>query len=270
MVDAERNSLAVGVTCSVILHGILLYCLAFGIGFDLDRIGAPIVYSISLEGGETLGGLAQVPKREESSVAPPKNVSAEAVESRQEAVEKPEVVLPAEKKKEPVKPKPVEKKIEASKPPPKPEPKKAQPKPQPKQPTAADINKDYQRAMQRYLGESTEAGGKGFGAGAVGGRGMGGGVQRPPEFFTYRQILRDRVKQGWKWYDTSAALVTWVTFDIAPDGTISNVEVAEASGNRVFDDSVVRAVVKASPLPPPPSVVYADFRSVRMSFDPRE
>jgi len=124
--------------------------------------------------------------------------------------------------------------------------------------------------MQRYLGESTESTGKGFGAAKLGGNGMGGGVQRPPEFFTYRQILRDSVKRGWKWYNTQAALVTWVTFDIGPDGVISNVSVSEGSGNREFDESVLRAVYKASPLPPPPATVYNDFRSVRLSFDPRE
>ena len=99
---------------------------------------------------------------------------------------------------------------------------------------------------------------------------MGGGVLMPPEFFTYRQIIRNRVKSGWNWFNSNAALTTWVIFSIAPDGTISEARIAEGSGNREYDESVMRALYKASPLPPPPETVYEHFKSVKMSFDPRD
>ena len=268
---AERNDpFTFGLLVSSALHLVLLGLLLLNFSGAARPLGQQIVYSVTLEGGKTIGGIGQIEKKAEKNVAPPKNLAAAEAEeqvtkddSAAEVVEVKAPVVKEERKKEPPKkPEPEKKKPT--------ETKKVSEKPKAKEPTSADINKDYQKAMQRYLGESTESTGKGFGAARLGGNGMGGGVQRPPEFFTYRQILRDSVRRGWKWYNTQASLVAWVTFDIAVDGSISNVAVVESSGNRVFDESVLRAVYKASPLPPPPPSVYNDFRSVRLSFDPRE
>lgn len=129
---------------------------------------------------------------------------------------------------------------------------------------------DYQQAMQRYLGHSSDAGGSGFGGAALGGQGMGGGIVKPREFFIYMQLLKDRVKQGWRWFDSRATLVAEVEIAIAPSGTIDNQRIIRSSGNNEFDQSVLRAVRAANPLPPPPQNVYADFRLVRILFDPRE
>lgn len=267
-ISPSEDPFAFGLTVSVALHIVVLVLCLVELGSGRTFQAPEIVYSVTLEGGKTLGGIAQVARQNSAAVAPPKNVSA-AAETAADVAE-PEVVRlkTAEvknppPKKAPVKAEPVKKKSEV-----KPVAEKAKPKPA--APTRAEIDKDYQKAMQRYLGESTEAGGQGFGAGRIGGSGMGGGVLRPPEFFTYRQVLRDSIRRGWKWYDSRAALVTQVTFDIAVDGTISNVAVSGSSGNDEFDQSVLRAVYKASPLPPPPTSVYSDFRSVRLSFDPRE
>lgn len=248
-----------------------------------------IVYSVTLEGGKQIGGIGQLSQSDKKTpVAPPKNVSESSQELDQkkelqetkeaeQKVDDAEVSL-AEKRKEEERKKRELERVEQEK-------KKAQEKKKKEEDEKkrkaeeakkkaaaqpADVSKDYQKALQRYLGESTEAGGKGFGAAKLGGNGMGGGVLRPPEFFTYRQILRNRVKSGWKWYNTSAALLANVAFAIAEDGTLSNVRIIQSSGNREYDDSVLRAVYKASPVPPPPQSVYEFFREVSMSFDPRE
>lgn len=268
--ERYRNLGTVGSLIGHVVLGIFLFA-NFQNPFPTPPSG--IVYSISLEGGKTLGGLQQLETKKDINVAPPKNVSASttpeeetkpAIKPEPQEEEKPkekEVIIPEREKPKPT-PKPL---------PPKP---KATPaptaKPKVKEPSTADINKEYQQAMQRYRGESSESTGKGFGAARIGGSGMGGGVQRPPEFFVYRQLLRDRIKRGWNWYNTAADLVTTVVFDISRDGTISNIGLAKGSGNSEFDDSVLRAVAKASPLPPPPAVIYADFKSVKMNFDPRE
>ena len=268
--DAEVNNFRRGLIFSIAGHIVLAAVFLLNLS-GRSNFQNSIVYSITLEGGKSLGGIAQVAKTEkETPQAPPKNVSSKTEEvdlktkevKEEQNLEKAEVSL-AEKKPEPKK----EEKKEEKKPEPKKEVKKEV---KPKTDQVADVNKDYQKAMQRYLGESTEAGGKGFGAGKIGGKGMGGGALMPPEFFVYRQVLRNKIKSGWKWYDTRAALNTWVTFSIAPDGTVSNVAIAESSGNREYDDSVLRAIYKASPLPPPPERVYEQFRDVKMSFDPRD
>jgi TolA protein len=82
--------------------------------------------------------------------------------------------------------------------------------------------------------------------------------------------LEQYIKSGWVWSDTTSALVTQVVFEMSPDGRISGVNISKGSGNRAYDDSVLRAIGKASPAPPPPASVYEFFRSVRMTFDPRE
>jgi colicin import membrane protein len=239
----------------------------------------PVIYSVTVEPGKNLGGKSQLAKDDKPSpIAPVKNVKAESAPEQKE-----------EKREE----KPVEEKavedaevsVAEKKPTPKATPKvtpKATPKATPASSSKSDaktkeksdgdeVDKRLQAAMQRYLGDSTDAGGKGFGAGRVGGSGMGGGEVRPPEFFRYRDLLLSRIKEAWRWYDVNAAFITQIAFELSPDGTARNVRVVRSSGNSTFDESVVRAVMKASPFPPPPVSVYEKyFKSVTTTFDPRE
>ena len=257
---------------SVIGH-IVLAALLFGnFGKGFGQFEQPVVYSVTIEGGKRLGGLSQVPEKtdQKAPVAPPKKTASE--EKKVEEV-KPQ---PKEeiKKEQPKIPEAETGEVHIDK---KPEKTKEEPKPVKKDPPKKvvdpkeEANKKYQEAMQRYLGESSNAGaGNQFGAGALGGNGMGGGVVRPPEFFAYLKKLQEYIKSGWVWSDNSSALVSQVVFEMSPDGRISNVTISKGSGNRAYDDSVYRAVMKASPAPPPPATVYEFFRSVRMTFDPRE
>ncbi len=271
----------VGLSVSVIVH-VAIACMIFLKVFpNFGAVPEPVVYSISIEGGKNIGGMSQVPKTDKPSpIAPVKNVVAETKQEAQPEKEAPKV----EAKKEVVED--AEVSIAERKPTPKPTPLKATPKatpaPNKKSDTATpakitkksdgdEVDKSYQAAMQRYLGESSYAGGKGFGAARVGGSGMGGGVVRPPEFFVYEKIVRSRIKEAWRWYDANSSLITVIAFEIEPDGVIKNVRLVKSSGDSSYDDSVVRAAVKASPLPPPPPSVYEQyFKSVRITFDPRE
>jgi TonB family protein len=263
------------------------------------------VYSVTFEGGKSLGGKAQVAKDDKKSpVAPPKAAAEQEEKKVEKKVEnppppEPENVrpLPPEKKQEPVH-EPDTIPIAAPTVVPTPEPRR-QPTPEPpkKQPTKVappptvapaataakpaaketpkdkkpkeDVNKELQKAMQRYLGNSSEAGGTGFGAARLGGNDYGGGVVKPREFFVYLQTIRERVKGNWRWYDSQTVLVVEIELSSEPTGTISGQRIIRSSGNPEFDDSVLRAVRAASPLPPPPANVYQDFRIVRMIFDPR-
>ena len=273
-VDSIRVELAPplrqAVLTSLVAHVTLAFFALFGGWLSPGAIQPPVVYSITLEGGKTLGGMQQEEKTKKAAPAPPKKVSSATPKQEEKAVAKEmksakdaEVSL-AEKAK--ATPKPTPKPAAKATPPP-----KAKETPKPKStPTTADINKKYESAMQRYLGESTDAGGKGFGAGRVGGNAMGGGVVRPPEFFRYKRVIEENIKSGWRWYDTQAALVAQITFRIAADGKLSDVELAASSGNSEFDASALRAVQKVTSLPPPPENVYQYFREVRMTFDPRD
>jgi len=67
-----------------------------------------------------------------------------------------------------------------------------------------------------------------------------------------------------------AGLVAAVRFQLAPDGTVSDVELVRSSGDRVYDQAVVRAVQRSNPLPPPPERYRDDFREVIVDFHSEE
>ncbi len=269
----------IGLYSSLAGHVALVIFSVFGLFSDYGPPPEPVIYSVSVEPGKALGGKSQLAKDDKPSpIAPVKNVTAS--EQKQEKTEdkaKPEEEKPAED---------AEVSVADKKPTPKPAkptPVKATPKATPKSVASPkdskdtkksdgdEVDKRLQAALQRYLGESTDAGGKGFGAGRVGGSGMGGGEVRPPEFFKYRDLLLGRIKEAWRWGNTSAVLITQIAFELQPDGTAKNVRVVKSSGDSGYDDSVVRAVIKASPFPPPPASVYEKyFKSVTTTFDPRE
>jgi TonB family protein len=289
-----------GISLSVFGHLALAWFLIFKILPGMGDFGEPIVYSISIEPSKDLGGITQLPKdNKKSPVAPPKNISASSSDSEPEV--KPEKLNKPEKPVEP--PEDAEVSTSDTKPtpqPPKPTPEPAKPTPQPSKPTPKPtavptrkaeptpkptkdqnkqksdgdkVDKQLQSALQRYLGPSVDAGSgrKNWGGASKGGTAVEGGANvRPPEFFVYEKIVRSRIKEAWRWYDTNTTLITQVAFEIDPDGRTTGVRITQSSGNSSFDDSVVRAVIKASPLPPPPESVYQFFKSVRVTFDPRD
>jgi TonB family protein len=61
-----------------------------------------------------------------------------------------------------------------------------------------------------------------------------------------------------------------VRFEIAPDGAVSGVELVRSSGDKNYDQSVVRAVQRSTPLPPPPDRYRDDFREVIIDFHSEE
>ncbi|MDD2942667.1 MAG: cell envelope integrity protein TolA [bacterium] len=124
------------------------------------------------------------------------------------------------------------------------------------------------RSKQRYEGESYDAGGVGYGAAVnTGGQGTGGGTLASYEFVAYRNQLEAHIKEGWRWLSGTNKLRAQVLISIRTDGVISNAEIVGSSGVAQFDDSVLRAVMKASPVPPAPADLYNTFREVRITFD---
>lgn len=279
-----RDYFVYGLVFSLTGHALLFIAMIYGGFWRLPEDGPEIIYSITLESGQKLGGVTQLPvANKDSAAAPPKvaqdsepekqaepaKIDSAKAEPAKPDVKKEEVVNIAEPTKIPATPLPTPKNTAAPVPTKKVTPTK-KPTAKAKEPSLAEINKQLEKALQRYTGESTDAGGKGFGAGKLGAKGMGGGVLQPPEFFRYRELLEYHVKKEWRWYDTTSALTARVSFKISPDGKLGDVEVASSSGNREFDESAVRAVYKSDPAPPPPESVYHLFKEVRMTFDPRQ
>lgn len=283
--EDEDLPLKFGITVSICIHLVFaIFALVGGFFFN-NELPDVEIYSVTIEGGRTLGGKSQVPDETKKDNVPPKAVQEppkkdqeKAVISdeklKEEAVEDAEVSLatpiPATHT-----PKPTEKPTvkPTEKPPAKPTQKptpKATATPKVKALTREEIDEGYQSAVQRYMGESVDAGGDGFGAARVGGEGMGGGVLRSPEWIRYRDALRAHVRSRWAWNDPRANLSAVVSFEISPDGRISNIQLFKSSGNREYDISCLRAIERSDPVPIPPPSIYSDFRLSRITFLPKD
>ncbi len=126
------------------------------------------------------------------------------------------------------------------------------------------------RSKKEYGGESVRAGGTGFGGARIGGSGGGGGTLAPYAKVAYQNELQAHIKSGWRWMQKSSFLQAFVEVNIRPDGEVTSVRITQSSGNAHFDDSVIRAVKKASPVPPPPREFYSDFSSVNFEFNNKD
>jgi TolA protein len=93
-----------------------------------------------------------------------------------------------------------------------------------------------------------------FAAGAGGG--AQGTVRLSPELSDYFRRLEERVRSSWvlpgALVRDAAKLVVELRIVIEKDGRVSAERIERGSGNSYFDDSVLRAIRKASPLPVPP------------------
>ena len=67
------------------------------------------------------------------------------------------------------------------------------------------------------------------------------------------------MKQSWIVAEPKPGLTAVVRFGILANGEVVEVELAERSGDIVFDESAMRAVRKASPLSPPPEAYRNEF-----------
>jgi TolA protein len=93
----------------------------------------------------------------------------------------------------------------------------------------------------------------------------GGGAVRGIEFILYTQRLQRRVQESWIVAEKRPGLVASVSFKIQADGEVQDVELMKSSGDVTFDQSVLRAVRKATPFPPPPQS-YADEFATQKIF----
>ena len=164
-------------------------------------------------------------------------------------------------------------KVSKAVPPPKPTKKTPQP---PSTPSAEELDKQYlaaidrarQRAKRSTLSSPSRPNPAGVGRGGSG----GGGMVRGAEFLVYYNQLQERVKESWIVTERKPGLSAVVRFGVQPNGKIFAIELVESSGDRAFDQSVLRAVNKANPLPPPPSAYQREFavQKVEITFGAAE
>jgi protein TonB len=99
--------------------------------------------------------------------------------------------------------------------------------------------------------------GSGYGVGAGTGS---AGIQQDLQFLLYYRTVQERIKKAWSFAGGgSSDLTASVTFAIGTDGQLTGVKVTQSSRDPAFDDSVIRAIRRAAPFPPPPEKYRPQF-----------
>jgi len=274
---------------SFILHG------AFVAGLFLTpllpsrvRPDAP-VYVVDLVGGDKIGGMklgTEMPAAKRAKTPEPEPVAPARetkTESKKEPLEKAKaiekkpveekVVLKEKTKVEPTKPeRPVAKKETA---------KEMKDEAATETASADSVRKrllqsEVERAKSR--GESTQkptplstGPGEGEGAAGLGPGGRGGpGIVKGMDFLIYQNRILGTIKDNWAWIGQRSNLRVVVHFGIKETGEIFGLKIVQPSGDPSYDESVLRAVKKSSPLPAPPESYRKDFAEVELTFRPRD
>lgn len=122
--------------------------------------------------------------------------------------------------------------------------------------------------MRRETGGARSDSGRG--SGAETGNGVDG-IPRGIESLAYQKRMQDQIKEKWtlpRWLPRPGELEVTVGFGVRVDGEVVGVELLRRSGDASFDESVVLAVRRASPLPPPPRSHAREFEQVELTFRP--
>lgn len=288
------------VVLSLLLHLTLIACL-FLIPMLPSKTVPPPVYTVDLVGGEKIGAanlgteLAPPPKpvvkvpQAEKNVPPPepkREVKKEKPENEEKLKAKPvgkkpsaeEKIVLKETTKEKAKAEPPKTKLANET--------NNETKEMPKNETAsADsvrerlIQSAVDRAKARTesaespsKGEQLSAGsGEGIGAAALGAGGRGGpGIVKGMDFIIYQNRMLATIKDNWAWVGQRSTLKVVVHFSIKETGEISGLKIVQPSGDPSYDESVLRAVKKSSPLPAPPESYRRDFADVELTFRPKD
>ena len=138
--------------------------------------------------------------------------------------------------------------------PPKPTP-QAKPKPKPKPEPKAEPQVDYDDFLAKLREEAGDADQPVEMAGAASGLpGAGRGVPVTPEVMAWMRSAKVHVTRAWVLAPgfRTQSLSTEIRVRLSAGGEVLGTHVARRSGNPWYDESVERAIKKASPLPPPP------------------
>lgn len=98
------------------------------------------------------------------------------------------------------------------------------------------------------------------------------GMRRDEELMRYVETVKSRIRNAWTPSGRAMAAKNPARYElrIEADGRISRIGMAQSSGNRDFDQSVERALKKASPFPPLPSVFEGQAATLDLSLSPEQ
>ena len=128
------------------------------------------------------------------------------------------------------------------------------------------------RDLKRRAGTDVASSGRGTpGQSEISGPGGAGGRLMDPALARYLIGVREKIETTWHIPFISSQkqnLEVNATIKIRKDGRIVDINIDKRSGNRVYDESVVRVLRMIDPLPPLPSSVTEDPLEVELSLRP--
>jgi colicin import membrane protein len=240
---------------SVALHIIVIGAFSIPMKFSSKKIDLSGSYSVNLVGSTGSFGGGGGPKVQSQAKPEPK------------PKDKPAPAI-KEKKVPPKKPQPMQKEDDAVS-----LSKKKQVKPKASK-SEVDRLEDRIRNIRKktdYI-DVSKAGpggpGKGGGGGLPGGG--GGGAPLDPALQKYLLDVWEKIKNAWNVPGMAQKkdLETVVMLKIRKDGRIVDINIEKRSGNRVYDESVLRVLRAVEPLPPIPSSLNTDSLEIGFRFLP--
>ena len=111
----------------------------------------------------------------------------------------------------------------------------------------------------------------GSGGGNRGGAGHAGGGNKESDFGWYHSMIHDRFYSRWEQptsiISSDRKFIATVKIRIEKDGRISNVSLANPSGNVVMDESVMTAARRVTQIDPLPAGLGGEFYEVKINFE---
>ena len=107
-----------------------------------------------------------------------------------------------------------------------------------------------------------------YGTRGSGGIDVGPASALGSRFGGYSDLIVNQISQHWVTAGVNAlpSQICSVSFTIARNGTVSNVQISQSSGNYLLDTAAKRAVVDANPLPPLPREFTQNDATVELKF----
>jgi colicin import membrane protein len=127
-------------------------------------------------------------------------------------------------------------------------------------------------AQKASKGEAFSTGtGEGVGGSALGAGGRGGpGIVKGMDYVIYQNRMLSTIKNNWVWVGPRGNIKVIVHFNIKDNGEIVGLKIVQSSGNSSYDESVLRAVRKSSPLPALTENIRSGFSEVELAFRPED
>ena len=274
------------VTFSLIAHCSLLLLFVVAPFSSSPRLSTNPVYTVDLVGGERIGrtsfgtDLGGPAKKNLKVAEAPTPVNPPKKEVRLEKAEKPKLAA-----KKPVEDEKVALREKVKKEPSKKEPTKESKEEGRTETASADsvrerlIKTAAERAsagtgtaQKSSKGEAFSTGsGEGVGGSALGAGGRGGpGIVKGMDYVIYQNRMLSTIKNNWVWVGPRSNIKVVVHFNIKDNGEIVGLKIVQSSGNSSYDDSVLRAVRKSSPLPALTDNIRNGFSEVELAFRPED